>query len=357
MRIIFLFLTLIGGEVFGNAQSHPGWWTFVAPDSKSLVGIEWQNLHDSAFGEVVGGELASSGSFGFPDLPCLMNSRDFLISSPPLLAGANGGCSMTELRSEAAAKGMKRVAYRGFELWIAPGATLSAVQINDRVVLIGTRKSLEGAIDRGAAENRTYSPLLMIGAKLAKTRDLWVSAMELPDPLAGIFVPLDVPESGTLHNFEGGLSTRDGLTLGAIVDAGSDRTAAEFAAGVRKNIPQLPAIAKGLQVVSTGSTVTLALQVAKAELDAALRRTPPDNGVESTPTIAISPSAAPQTMSFPPRPDPVKPEIAKVVVAKVEPVKVEPVKSEPAKPHPQVIRIFGLDDGPREIVLPVKEPH
>ena len=48
--------------------------------------------------------------------------------------------------------------------------------------------------------------------------------------LAGIFVPLDVPDGGALRNFEGALSARDGLALEAVVDAGTERAATDFAA-------------------------------------------------------------------------------------------------------------------------------
>jgi hypothetical protein len=362
VRKLFLFIaSLIAGAGLSVAQSHPGWWTFAAPESNSLIGIGWSNLRESPFGDVVRGELSTTGSLGFPDLPCLMNARDFLISSPPLLAGANGGCTPAALKADAVAQGMKPAMYRGIAMWIAPGKTLSVAQISDRVVLIGLRKSLEGAIDRSLAETHLYSPLLMTGARLAHANapyvsDLWVAATELPDPIAGIFVPLDVPDGGSLHNFEGGLSIHDGLNLDAVVNAGSDKAALEFAGSLRKSIPQLPVVAKGLQVVTNGSSVTLALRVAKAELEAGLRQTTdaqPTPPTSTTPVpITIPVIAATTAAPVPPRPEPVKPEVIKVEVARVEVTKAEAAKSEP-----QVIRIFGLDDGPREIVLPPKQPR
>ncbi len=278
-RLLFLIASLILGGGLCAAQSHPGWWTFAAPDSNSLIGIGWSSLRDSAFGDVVRAELSSSGSLGFPDLPCLLNAHDFLISSPPLLAGANGACTPAALRTDALAQGMKPVTYHGIAMWIAPGKTLSVAQFSDRVVLIGLRKSLEGAIDRSLAETHSYSPLLMAGARLAHSNDahqndLWVVATELPDPVAGIFVPLDVPDGGSLRNFEGGLSTRDGLSLDAVVNAGSDKAAVEFAGNLRRSIPQLPAIAKGLQVATNGGSVALSLKVAKDELLSSLRQSP-----------------------------------------------------------------------------------
>jgi hypothetical protein len=353
-RLLFLIASLILGTGLCSAQSHPGWWTFAAPDSNSLIGIGWSSLRDSPFGDVVHAELSSSGSLGFPDLPCLLNAHDFLIASPPLLAGAKGACTPAALRADALAQGMKPASHRGIAMWIAPGKGLSVAQFSDRVVLIGLRKSLEGAIDRSLAETHSYSPLLMVGARLAHPSDahpneLWVVATELPDAVAGIFVPLEVPEGGSLHNFEGGLSTRDGLNLDAVVNAGSDKAAVEFARSLRKSIPQLPAIAKGLQVATNGSGVALSLKVAKDELLSSLRQTPepPPTAplpaaspivVNAAPVVVEAAIAATMVAPTPPRPEPVKPEATK------------------AEPEPQVIRIFGLDDGPREIKLPPKEP-
>jgi hypothetical protein len=340
-----------------SAQSHPGWWTFAPPDSRSLVGIQWQKLRDSPFGDALRAELWSTGSVGFPDLPCLLNTKDFLIASPPLLAAASGGCAPVELRAEALGKGLRSVRYRGFDLWI--GSALNVAQFNDRVVLVGARKSLEAAIDRSLADTHTYSPLLMAGARLARTRDLWVVATELPDPLASIFVPLDFRNGKPVGNFEGGVSFHEGLDAGAIFDAGSESGAAEVAATIRKSIPQFAAVAKGLQIAASGRSVTLALQVAGGDLRASLRQA--DAGAAQAQAVPSQPTPAPPPAG-PKFPTIVTP-MAAVTVATVAPSapkdKAAPataVSLAPTKPEPQIIRIYGLAEGTREIILP-KEPQ
>jgi hypothetical protein len=418
---LFLFLL---AALTATAQSHPGWWTFVSPDSKSLIGIEWSKLAGSPFADPLRAELfeapalvespapespspAPDGSLGFPGLPCLMESRDFLISSPPLLAGANGGCTGATLREQAVAGRMKPLPYKGFTIWIAsrPNA-LGAAQFGDQLALIGSSKAIEAAIDRSLDPARRYSPLLISGARLAHARDLWVVAAELPDPLAGRFVPLDV----TARNFEGGISVRDGLEVGAILDTPSDTAAELVAATILNSVPGLPAVAKGLQVASNGNSVVLALQVPRAQLLASLRQAdapdsakasaepaPPARSSErgsvqvSTPDDSIQPASQPDRVQASAQHDVVQPAAqpdrvqptaqhdppqlkfaeraqpapkpaaaplpAPTVVATLPIATPTPTPLPvPEKPAPQVIRIYGLDEGVREIPFPPKQP-
>lgn len=141
-------------------------------------------------------------------------------------------------------------------------------------------------------------------------------ATQLPDPLASLFVPL---EAGG-RDFEGGVSLRDGLQLDATLDAGSEEGAAFTADAIGQSIPDLPSIARGMEVTAEANHVVLMLDVSREQFAASLRG---------------APAAAPA----PP----------------VLPIAAAP---EPPKPTgPQIIHIYGLDDGPREIILPpVKQP-
>jgi hypothetical protein len=315
-----------------SAQSNPSWWNLASPDATALVGIQWENLRTSVFAEAIGTELSSSGSLGFPDLPCIAGAKQFLISSPALLAIASGAFPPATLREQAANKGMKPASYRGIDLWISPGkATLSVAQWSDGLLLIGMRKTLEAAIDRNlpegdssdegraAAMRKLYSPLLSRGARIAGGRDLWVVANQFPDPLASLFVPIDADA----RSFEGAASVHDGLDLAGKLEAESPQAAAETAQTIEQSIPDLPAVVRGIDVKVAGDTVTFALRVDRDELAASLRQAEPPPPAQPTPrtepVAAIAPAAKPE----PPQPS-----------------------------QPQVVHIFGLDGGTREIVLP-----
>jgi hypothetical protein len=334
------------------AQSNPSWWNLASPEATALVGMQWENLRRSPFADALGAELSSSGSLGFPDLPCLADAKQILISSPALLAIAAGSFPAAAVRAQAASKGLKPASYRGIDLWISPGRdALSVAQWSDGLLLIGLRKTLEAAIDRNLPEGdsseqgrtaglkKLYSPLLSRAARIAGGRDLWVVANQFPDPLASLFVPLDAEG----RSFEGAASVRYGLDLQGTLDAGSPQAAAEIAQTLERSIPTLPAVARGLQVKVSADTVMFSLDVGREQLTASLRQvdTPP------TPEPALAAASKPPKAGEPSTPS----ELSKTA----EPVNSNeiPKPGEPVKPsEPQIIRIYGLDDGPREIVLP-----
>jgi hypothetical protein len=172
------------------------------------------------------------------------------------------------------------------------------------------------------AERRHYSLLLSRAARYSQT-DLWVVANRLPDPLASIFIPIE----GQTAGFEGYITMNGGLTLEASLDAESEANADKVADGVRQSIGTLPAVAQGLKVRVDARNVFLSLEVDEAEFAAGLRGSP------------VRPPLAPKTVAaIPVAPAPIVP----------------PAPPQPA--GPQVIKIFGLEDGPREIILPPAKP-
>jgi hypothetical protein len=307
MRLILVIGGLLFGIGTGFADSHPAWWRYASPEATALVGIQWDHLRSSPFAGAIEGEL--SGDLGFPDLDCVKDARQILISSPALLAMAAGDFPEAAIREQAASKGLKRMVYREIEMYVTPGKdTLSIARMSDQLALLGKVKDLQDAIDQSLLNeaDRQYSPLLARGARYAQD-DLWVVAARLPDPLAGRFVPIDAEAEG----FEGGVSLQGGLSLGAVLSASSEEAATALADKLKQMVLSLPPVARGMQVAIDQNNVTLSLAVSEQQLDAGLRT--------STPVVA---QAAP---------------------------KPERVAPKPA--GPQVIRIFGLDGGPREIVM------
>jgi hypothetical protein len=322
VRVLFAILAT---ATLACADSHPSWWNLASPDSTALVGIQWENLQQSAFAEAIGAELSNAGSLGFPDVACLRDARLIIISSPPLLAVASGAFPAASVRTQAGSKGLKPAAYRGVDLWISRAKTeMSLARLNDQLLLMGSRKTLEDAIDRSLAETeRRNSPLLARAARFAQAWDLWVVASQLPDPLASLFVPLDADADW----FEGGVSLRSGLEVSAVLRAASEEAAQAEAESLRQAIPGFPAVARGLQVDVASEAVLLSLDVSQEEFSAGLRHA----------------EQPPQTPPAQPPPAPLAP--------------VPPEVPAPKPAGPQMIRIFGLDDGPREIVLPSLEKH
>ena len=297
-----LLLVLATAEITAG-QSHPSWWNYVPPDATALVGIQWEQVRYSIFADAVGAELSSGGSLGFPDLPCLKDARQILISYPELLVIATGTFPTAATRAQAARIGLKLSTYRGVDLWMAPSHSLGVAHVSDHLLLVGQRKTLEDAIAGSLADSiRDYSPLLARGARLSQDWDLWIATSRMPDPLASVFVPLEIAADA----FEGGVIARGSLQLGASYQMGSAQQATAAAEKVRQAIPSFPWVAQALDVQVDDDAVLLTLYVSPEQLAASLR--PPDTVPQATPP-------------------------------------------EPVVNGPRVVRIYGLDEGPRETVL------
>jgi hypothetical protein len=339
-----------------TAESHPSWWAYAPPEATALVGIQWNNLRHSPFAAAIQSELSPAGSLGFPDLDCLRQAREIVVSSPPLLAAEAGSFPASTLKDQAQQQGLRRSVYRGVTLWLPEhSGKLGVAQISEQLVLVGDRKALDDAIDRSLMETgRQYSPLLPKAARFSQTGDLWVVATELPDPLASLFVPLDTNGS----EFLGQVSVRDGgLAVEASFDAGSKEDAVRFTREFQEKAPSLPIVARGVEASADQSRVSIALRVSPEDLVAAL-----------SPAVSLVASAAPApapdpTRSQAPIPTPAAAPAAFAEIATAPQLAVSPapalappaVKFEVTHTEdsaPQIVRIFGLDDGVREIVLP-----
>src|SRR5258708_16217536 len=115
MRLSALILAM---AALASAESHPSWWTYASPEATALVGIHWETVRDSPFGEAIGGEFSADGSLRFPDLVCLREAQQVLLSSPALLAILSGNFPAAQLREQALRAGMKASIYRGGALWM-----------------------------------------------------------------------------------------------------------------------------------------------------------------------------------------------------------------------------------------------
>lgn len=350
-RVKFLPLFVLSAAL-ASAQSHPSWWTYASPEATALVGIHWDNLRNSPFASAIEAELSSTGPLAFPDLECLKNARQIVISSPELLAIEAGSFPAASVKEQAQRAGLHRQVYRGVALWIPGDSEKPGVaQMSEQIVLVGARKTLESAVDRSLLETgRPYSGLLPHAARFAETGDLWVVAVRIPDPLASLFVPLDAQG----YEFEGQVSLRSGLSVEASFDAASTDAAAAIADQLKQQAQSLPAFAQNLEATSDRRTVNIELEATAEDVEAALRPVHPaaPPAVAAAPAPKPSPSPAPLAKLAPAAqstPVPLVPAIAPTP----DPPSAKPVEPKPEPPpQPQVIRIVGLDDGPKEIVVP-----
>ena len=319
---------------FLSAQSHPGWWTYASPEATALVGIDWHALRASPFADAVRDELGPEG-LGFPGLDCIDQATQILVSSPALLAVATGSFAAPTLGQQATAKGFRAALFKNVNLWIAPHpSSLSIALVSPQIILLGSHKTLEEAIDRATdlaaqegetarATKRKYSPLLARAAQFAHNTDLWVVSNRLPDPLASRFIPLEVETRG----FEGWVSAQNGLRLEGALLASSKEEALVMAEHLRGTFSSLTSLARGIEIRVDGDEVGLSLTATAEQFNASLKNAP------APPPPAEVASISSPTPAVPSPPQEEKPK------------------------QPQVIRIVGLDQGPVEIPFPDSSEH
>jgi hypothetical protein len=319
-----------------SAQSNPSWWKYAPPEASAIVGIQWRSLASSVLASTVAAELAPGGAFGFPDVALLRNPDQVLIGSPAMLAIESGTFPIATLRAQAAEAGLKRTAFKGTELWVSSDpAVQSIAYVNENLILVGGRKILEDTIRRITNPNdRSYSPLLARAARYSK-EDLWVVAARLPDPLASLFVPLEIEATA----FEGSVSIWDGLHLVAAVERSTPTRALDFADSLAAKMESRPEMADATEISTRERSVLIRMDLDERQLAASLR----------TPTSQIAAIATPVA------PAKAQPKLTaalpEVPVGEPQPQGSPQTNLPPPPPRPRVVRIVGLESGPREIPL------
>ena len=351
------FLLMLAATGLTFAQSNPSWWKYVPPDSASIVGIQWKELRSSMFAPAITTDLSPGGNFGFPDLELLRKAEQIVVSSPSMLAIEYGSFSIEALRTQAEAKGLKRVAFRPAELYLSPDpAVRSVAYISEKLLLVGDRKTLEEAVTRiASAKERAYSPLLSRAARYSK-EDLWVVAARLPDPLASSFLPFEIEATA----FEGSVSVWDGLHLVAAVERSSPMKALDFADTLAEDLASRPAMAEATEITTRDRSVLIRMDLTDEQLLSSLRMPSPALEPARDPHALVSKAAPakPEARAFVPPPVPPATQASASLLTAQTPDALVSVPAPQVAPKavlppapPKTIRIIGLDSGTREIPL------
>jgi hypothetical protein len=103
-----------------------------------------------------------------------------------------GACDAAALKVQAPKRGLRRVSFKGVELWMASAPdAMSVARLSDQLALVGARTTLQAAIEQWKSESgREYSPLLAQAAPFAE-RKLWVVTVDPADPFADVFLAVE----------------------------------------------------------------------------------------------------------------------------------------------------------------------
>jgi hypothetical protein len=238
---------------------------------------------------------------------------------------------------------------------------MNLAQLDPQTLLLGDPKSVVAALDRLAfAAPKGPSDLMARATTLATQNDIWMVASDLKSSLAPSANPTDPAAAGAAANFgpladalesldfglsaqqglafELGLSTKDPMMANMLSQMLSGQMLTSMAA--QSNNPQAAEMVKRLQVSTEGPRLSIRMTMSEAELEEQVRTAMAQRANAATAAGAPSADPAVGVATIPPG----QPSSVRSVNAPPDP--------RPAKPEgKRVIRIYGLDDGVREIPL------
>jgi hypothetical protein len=344
-RLSVLLIALLAPAT-AECQSDPALWRFVYPDAKALISINWQRIRQSpAFAELREKLLNGKLSPAMPGIELVDDVDRVLISSPsnpttgdaaakpaePLvLIAVHGHFDGPKVRQFFTRLGAKPQAYNSFQVYRPQGKArqhMAYVLFDAETILFGDAPSIFATLDRNqfGPPAPQSSPIIARAAQMETAYEFWL-VMSEPDLLTSDrwvgFLP-GVDLAADAQEFEAGVNLRSGLTADITVRFASEVSAKQVVTEMTKAIaaaskdksaePEVRDIAKKLKLIADGPAAKISLHLNPQELE------------QSAQAFAAGRKAA-------------------VAASAALPVPV------PAKPG--VIRIEGLDDGPREIPYP-----
>jgi hypothetical protein len=340
-----------------ECQSDAALWRFVYPNAKALISINWQRIRQSPAGAMIRDQWLNAGPIAaLPGIELLDDIDRVVISSPgneaikdtgtgtavvpaqaPMLIAVGGHFDAVRVRQLFTRLGGKAQAYNSYQVYRPQGQDakdMAYVLFDAGTILFGDAPSLFAALDRNQFAPPAAEPgsIVARGAELDRAYELSL-VITTPDimssdRLAGLFHADDwAPDA---QGFEAGVNLRSGLAADVTVRFGSEAAAKRVVAEMTrltaiaakdKAEPQMRDIARKLKFNSDGPAAKISLRLTPQDLEKSARAF----AAAHQAPVALAASAGPVP---------------------------SPGSSPPAPAKPAVIRIEGLDDGPREIPYP-----
>jgi hypothetical protein len=352
-----------------ECQSDAAAWRFVYPNAKALISINWQRIRQSPGGALIRDKWLNAGpGAALPGLEFLNDVDRIVISSPgnetntgtavvaseaPVLIAVNGHFDAAKVHQFFTRLNAKPQAYNSFQVYrpqAADAKDMAYVLVDSGTILFGDAPSLFAALDRNQFAPPAPLPgsIVARGVEMDSPYELWlvITSPDImaSDRLGGLF--RGVEWASDAQGFEAGVNMRSGLTADVTVRFASAAVAKRVVAEMTRLTTgmlrakvskekqadvQMQDIAKKLKFSFDGSAAKISLRLTPQELEksaqalAAAHRAPASSAGDfaSAASASRTPAAVPS-----------------------------PGSSPPAPAVPAVIRIDGLDDGPREIPYP-----
>src|SRR5579871_239606 len=339
-------LVLLLAPLVGSAQTDPALLRFVPPNPKALISVDWKALKSTHIGALLREKyIDGDASSAMPGVEYLDDVDRFVVASPagtradetsepPMLVVVRGHFDMSKVRKTLAEHGAKPQMFNSIQVYRPQGKSsrdLAFVLIDAQTILIGDASSVFAALERNTNPTPPDGgPALARAKELDSRYDVWaiLSGMQAAasDRLMGLLSGGGLQSDS--RSFEAGISLKSGLAADISLIFPSEPEArsmvSEFSkmmkAAVKEKVgvPAMVDFEKRLKAAADGATARISLRMSPQEFE------------KNAQIFA----AARQQQA--------------VAAAEVKPAEAVP----PApKAAPAMIKIDGLDDGPREIRL------
>ena len=352
-----------------SAQTELGPSRFLPADTKALISVDWSRVRKSHVGTLLREKWIDGA--GVPGAEYLDNVDRFLVSSTgkasgdsdadaPLLAVITGHFDLAKVRTSLAQYRVKPQKYGESVVYRPQGNNakdLAFALLDAQTILIGDSRSIFAALDRSVFP-RTAPPAGSLAARASDmdaNYDAW-AIVDAPDILGGDRLAALLRGADTdagARGFEFGLSLRSGLAADVSLMFGSESTAKAMSNELSRMLklaikdklgePALLDLEKRIKFNAQGSVARLTLRLTPQELE------------KNAQIFTASRKPKPETNGLAQVRPVVKTDQPATALPSIKPDAATAAKIDPAKPEKKVIRIEGLDDGPREI--PYNENH
>jgi hypothetical protein len=302
-------------------------WRFIHPNAKALVGIQWSKVQQSEVGRWIQQRWINGESI--PGIEFLPAIQEVLISSPgpaagsddgdpPLLIAIRGHFDLAKVQQQLLVGQGHRAQMFGTVPVYRPAAKGSTepsfALLSSEIILVGDLHSLYSTIERSRlpASEDDDEGFLGRAQLLATHYDCWAIMSEPGAMKDFLFASLAGKTlSSESQGFEAGISVKDGLAIDVVLTSRSERGARTLCAKLNHMLksstkdgasPEYGALFQKLQITSDHTSVFITLRMNRQETAASLK----------IPQVAPTPTHAAAN---------------------------------------KVIRIEGLDEGVREVVL------
>ena len=336
-----------------KGQSEPSLWRFVNPNTKALIGINWARIRPLRAGEIVREQWLTAGALAsIPGVDLLDDIDRVLISSPgknlsddsaesPILIAIHGHFDAAKVRRVFTHLGAKPQSYNSFQVYRPQGnhpegsdaKDVAWVLFDAETILYGDAPSVFATLDRNQFAPASQQPIVARAVEMDANYELWVimdaAEMMSNDQIAGLFRGGEWASDA--QGVEAGFNLRAGLAAEVTVRFSSDAIAKRVATELTRfmNIAardksagaQMQKFARKVKFNVDGSAAKVSFRMTEQELEESAIAFAAGQKTAALATASANPPPAPAPMPAP--------------VA--------------ASGKPAVIRIEGLDEGPREI--------